>query len=1662
MMLKDKFTQHIAVVIGINDYGDGVPPLDTPIHDAEKLSKILKEKHGYEVISLLNKNANLTALLDLLEVDLPKLLTDQDRFLFYFAGHGIALNGDDGPEGYLVPQDSRLGEIKTYLKMTRVSEALLKLPCRHFLGILDCCFAGAFKWSNTRELMSVEQGTIHQERFDRFIQDPAWQIITSAASDQLAVDSFELKSSNRSKEGNHSPFAASLIKALEGYADAFPPAEAGKEAGDGVITASELYMYLRGKIEPDQAFRGIRQTPGLFPLTKHDKGEYIFLSPGHPLNLPPAPPLDVSRNPYRGLESFEEIHQDLFFGRQALTQKLFKVVKDRSLTVILGASGSGKSSLVKAGLIPQLRQAEGWYVLPPFRPGESPFKALNSVLQSVNLLPISSTSINSSTELLSSTLILKNWFRDHPKSHLLVVVDQLEELITLCRNEQERQNFLKALVEALSIKKYQNQLHLVLTLRSDFEAQFRKTILEDEWQAARFIVPAMTREELRQAVEEPASARVMYFDPHKLVEDLIDEVANMPGALPLLSFALSELYLNYLERQEEAKREGKTLDRAITQEDYEKLGGVTNSLTERAEKEYEKLLEEDKVSEHTIRNVMLRMVSVGGELARRRVPLEELKYADQENGGVQTIIKRFETARLLTSGTDSDDIIYLEPAHDALVRGWTRLLEWRRLELGNLVLQRELYPRADRWQKDGKKKQAIGLLWTNDPRLPQLRKLLNSKDSWLNQAEIEFVQRSSQRKTNEQRRLLSSVMVVILTLSGLTIYAFVQQGLAIKNEQYAITQRDDANRQKDEATKQRSEAEKQRKKATEQAKIALHNQKKAEANQREATKQAKIALTNQREATKQAKIALTNQREAEANQREATKQAKIALTNQREAEANQREATKQTKIALANQREAIKQLENSELNQANSLGRYSMSLAREDREIEAFLEAIRGGKILQKYRRNDREVMASLYEVIQHKRNEYNRYITFSDVFAITLDGKKIVSKDKDGVIKIWNLENIKKIISLNGHKGQLRSIAITPDGKNVVSADDDFTIKVWNLERGGEPRILPGHEAEFLSVAITPDGKKVVAGSWDNVINVWDLEKGGEPRTLIGHQREVNSVAITSDGKTVVSGSADYTIKVWNLEIGGEPRTLTGHESIITTIAITPDGKRIVSGSWDKTIRVWNLKRGGESLTLTGHQDTINNVAITPDAKTIVSGSMDGTVKVWDLEQVDKPRTFNSQQFIVSNVAITSDGKTVFSGGSNIIKVWNLEKVMEPLTLARQQDEINRVFISQDGKTFISGSKDSIKVWNLESKGEPYTLTSHNGEIDDVAITPDGKTVVVSSSEKSKNSDRSAIDIQLPKYTIKVWNLNKGLEPLTLTSHNGYIDSIAITPDGNTFVVSSSDRNLISEEPKYNIKIWNLEKGGKPISLISHQKEVSKVAISDNKILIVGGRDSIKIWNLENGEKPFVLADNENELKSISITPDGKTLISNSYNTGIKVWNLEQRGKPRIVIAPNDGSNLIATLTPDGKNVVTSDRETISVWNLENEKLAINLAGTKGSVDSIAVTPDGKIIVAASSYNISAREGRINSIKVWNLEQGGAPLLTLTGHENIIKSIAITPNGKTLVTGSADKRIKIWDLDLDSLMKRSCQWMWAYLHNPGADLSEQDRYLCDEVLKRK
>lgn len=734
------FGAHHAFIVGINAYANGIAPLRTAANDARRLAEILAGTARRDRFlvhpPLIDAGATGSQVRDMLRTTMRQLVGPNDRVLVYFAGHGIAADGDDGPAGYLVPSDASPQTLSSFIAMTEVQAALDALPCRHLLVILDCCFSGAFRWSSQHRAIGTVPKRIYRERFDRFARDSARQVITSAAYDQRALDVLAGKAIgdrglvHAADGAEHSPFALALFAALDGQADAKLP---DHQEGDGVITATELYLYIRDQVEPATiaANERLRQTPSFFPLRNHDKGEFLFLHPSHRLNLPEMDPGD---SPYKGLESFNEGDAHLFYGREDVVAKLRQRADDADggLIVVTGASGTGKSSVIKAGLLPQLRAAM-FNILPVMRPGEHPLESLEATLKGA-------------------------------VGPAVLVVDQLEEVITRCTDPAERRRFDERLAALLDAG--DPVARIVLTVRSDFEPQVNRGALAPRWAKARFTVPPFSAAELREVVVMPAMQSSMVFEPPKLVDQIVEEVVQSPGALPLLSYALSELFLAH------QKRGG--ADRELTQDDYEGLGGVRGALTTRADALHDGL---DAAQRDVLRRIMLRMVSLEGDLASKRVATGDLAVSAADAPVVEHVVGQLVESRLVVRGGGHDaGADFIEPAHDALVRAWPRLREWID-ETGRdtLILASRVAAAAE----DHAHAPTDGLLWNNNPNLPAVQKALMHGRTWFNLREQAFIRRSVALKKRRFRIGIGVTAGVVLALAGVTVAAWLQRDAAV-------------------------------------------------------------------------------------------------------------------------------------------------------------------------------------------------------------------------------------------------------------------------------------------------------------------------------------------------------------------------------------------------------------------------------------------------------------------------------------------------------------------------------------------------------------------------------------------------------------------------------------------------------------------------------------------------------------------------------------------------------------------------------------------------------------------------------------------------------------------------------------------------------------------
>ncbi|MBN3878082.1 caspase family protein [Nostoc sp. JL23] len=1422
-MSQYNFHRNFAVIIGINNYPNSIGELKTAVPDAVKLAEIIKNQHvtlqaqyqaqnKYEVELLLNQSASFSQLKQLIQdfkvgqipLNNEKVtVTKNHRLLFYFAGHGIAkdaLETQEGPVGYLIPQDAS-NDSSTWISMQELHDALNALPCRHMLAILDCCFAGAFRWASLkRQFGSTVK--VYKERYDRFISDAAWQLITSAADDQKALD--YLGSRGIVKDGNedHSPFAKALFDALAGGG-----ADLNK---DGIITATELYSYLRDRMEIDSENLYQRQTPSLCPLRKHDKGEFIFLLPNFNRdNLEDAPPLNPENNPYKGLQSYNEKDSDLFFGREEQIEKLYQKVVDNKqrLTLVLGASGTGKSSLVKAGLISKLRKDDKtWCIFPTFRPGKSPFKSLKKAL---TLFKISSDLLTLSEESLA------NWFNNNPQAKLMVVIDQFEELITLCKREK-REQFEKLIKNSLVT--YSDRIHVVITLRLDFEAQFQTSVLKDFWNDdTRFVLPPMTQDDLRQVIEKPASQKVLYFDPPSLVDELINEVVQMPGALPLLSFTLSELYLKHLG--------DRTRDnRALTKTDYEQLGRVAGSLTKRANQQYDQLVEEDIAYKDTVHRVMLRMIALeGASLARRQVPKSELVYPnEEENKRVQTVIKQFSEARLIVEGFNSEDEAYVEPAHDYLVLGWDKLLLWKSQDQEILYLQRRLTSAAKDWSE------SKGSLWTEEEgRLSRLKLVIKSGRNWLNKIETEFINKSikGRRKRFEENEK--------------------QRDEALQGQVSALAALSEARFQDD------------------QLGALIHILKAARILQQ---------LRNSESQWIQKDIYLRTQ--------VVLRQILSKVKEFNRLQDNDKPFNSMRTLAFTTSNKLVL-IEQGRLITLNSIFRQELILmenilpVKDDnsqnvtkRPVISFWQ-LNGGlenRGLVESPLDTWNTVSRMLAHFIHRTSQPQQEPKANAIRLINLEGKEVIlQNDERDILMTFAFSPNGQLIASGGWFGELylwktdgttiqqkqtggnslNTIDFSPNGNMFATGSNDGKIRFWD-QNGEFLTEIEAHRDAIWGVSFSPDGETLASVSTDTTVKIWKTNDATLLTTLNGHRDKVGAVCFNSDGQILASASNDGSVRLWRPN-GTKLKGLDDHHTgSVYAVRFNPKQPMIATTSGQGQLILWSqdgrLLRNWEK----GHNGTITALDFSPNGRMFVTAAGDREVKLWKLDDDKDKQDFHAHNLgnhtgeshlpTVFGVSFSSDNQSILLGsgsqdGKGYLELCDSESKLCRI-IAEYDYQVLAVCFSPDGQMFALGKGDgSVELWRKEEDNFKLlrNFKQHDNLVLVVCFSPDGNFLATGSADQ----------------TVKLWqidNILNNTNSITVTptkfAHTDQVTAVRFSPNGDMIATASNDKT---------VKLWNLD-GNLKKTLHGHNDQINSLDFStDGQILASASNDKIAIlWNLE------------------------------------------------------------------------------------------------------------------------------------------------------------------------------------------------------------------------
>jgi WD40 repeat protein/transcriptional regulator with XRE-family HTH domain len=1158
--------------------------------------------------------------------------------------------------------------------------------------------------------------------------------------------------------------------------------------------------------------------------------------------------------PYKGLHYFDEADAEWFFGREALTEQLAarltdRAASDRRFLAVVGASGSGKSSVVRAGLIPTLRwqpSTSGWPIF-SLTPTAHPLEKLAAVLQGEASAGYAARKLADELAQQPDRLgqVLQGVAQAATAAHILLVIDQFEELFTLCRSEVEQVAFVQNLTNAAC---QSGRTAVILpVLRADFYAhcarfdQFRQLLAQHQ----EYIGP-MTADELRRAIVEPGQRGHWELEPG-LVDLLLHDIGAdtghnpEPGALPLLSHALLATW---------ERRRGRTL----TLSGYTASGGVRGAIAETAESVFYDQLDRDQ--RQIARQIFLRLTALGGDDAqadtRRRVSIDELPSHPEDQETVHQVLSALADARLVTTDQNAAEV-----AHEALIREWPTLRGWLEEDREGLRLHRHLTEAAQEWDTLGR--DAGGLY--RGARLAQA---------------VEWAAQHTDAVNTLER-------------------AFLEASQALAEQE--VNEREAQRQRELEVARRLTEVEKAR--AEEQL----------QTNKRLRLRAALLAAALFVAGVLAATAVLFGWRAVQAERLSVSRELALAAVNNLEVDAERSALLALQALETADTLEARNALHQSlpelhllraipahergvpdvafspdgawvaSLGVFNEFTIWETASGQPLRHVQD--EAIGFGNSLAFSPDGQMLATAGVTRVIFWDANSGEKlFILAGESTGATIgynigvgkisfspDGRRLAVANMDGVSKVWDLSTQAEVLALPPVGLPAKAIAYSPDGRFLATGGDEGILTLWDALDGAAvyTRTLGGI---IHSLAFNPDGQQVAAASEDGSAKIWDTTTGQELVSL-PRLTGMYDMDFLADGRLATAGQ-DGVTRVWDAVSGQQLLNLTSGASTVISVVGSPDGALIATGSYDGQIRLWDAAPGHELLTIPAHQAIVWNVAYSPDGRFLASASVDGAVKVWEAEtgRLRQTLTGSDETGGFTGLTYSPDGAILAGGGlDGTVWLWDGRSGALLQTLTGHENMVVGLAFAPDGSRLATASWDSTaKVWDLASSQELTTFTGHPAPvlITNVVFSPDGRTVFTGADDTF----------------VRQWEAATGAEIRAFSGGGKDIYGIAISPDGRVLAAGDQDGA---------VTLWDVVSGRKLRTFGGHAGLVLRLTFNqDGTRLASAGFDRLaKVWDVATGEEVFSLYGNLSNVFGVAFSPDDRQLATAGADGTIRTYTL-------------------------------------------------------------------------------------------------------------------------------------------------------------------------------
>ena len=1222
-------------------------------------------------------------------------------------------------------------------------------------------------------------------------------------------------------------------------------------AGPGEILASREVVHLARKVDGVAAVdRGTVQLKGIanpvhvmrLKAEADDAAEDVAFRRAlgaSGARLQPAGPGAIVANPYKGLRAFEEGDAPDFHGRSALIEQLVERLSETRFLAVVGPSGSGKSSVVRAGLIPALRRgaisgSDAWPIADMF-PGPYPLDGLEAAL--LKVAPDPPTSLIEqlrADERGLNRAVLRVLPSD--RSELVLVIDQFEEVFTLVDDEDVRRHFLGSLEAAVSDP--HSRLRVVVTLRADFyDRPLRYRGFADLFAARVESLVPLSAEQLEQVITKPAERADVSLEPG-LVAVMLADVAEEPGALPLLEYALTELF---------ERRDG----RMLTLGAYREIGGVSGAVGRRAEELYDGL---DATGKDAARQLFLHLVALGEgtEDTRRRVSRAEITSLDLDQQAMSWVIETYGTSRQLTFDRDvRTGEPTIELAHEAILSAWPRLGRWIDAAREDIRTERRLAAAARDWAEAdrdpsfliaGSRLEQIEAWRAGSPLAltPEESEFLDAAAAERDRVEAE--ERSRQEHERElERRSVRRLRAIVAVLA---VAAVVAGALVL---------------------------------------FATNQQRKAQAQERTAqARELAAASVANLDVDPERSILLA----LEAIDRTRSHDGSVLP----EAEEALHRAVTASRILLSV----------PDIGGAVDWSPTGVFVTEgpEDSGMIDIRDASSGQRVIE-YRGHDIDVNDVRFSpdgsLLATTGDDGTLKLWDPGTGGLLWEGTgtgavwgpsfdaegSIVTAawEEEGVVRIFETSDGNLVNTIESAHPPFMT-ATSPDG-NAIAVSNGYVpeVAVYRVGSGRMAFELRGHAYPVNRISWSPDGRWIASASNDSSARVWDARDGRSVFELISHAGSVQSVDWSSDGRRLVTGAVDGTAKVWAIGDGGprELLSLSGQETRSGIDAVfSPDGNAVMTGASDiSAVKIWDVSIGGGAELANLHTDTLAPVDVDflPDGR-VVASSDRGSASVWDVDD-DVPMMRlgpgRGSELPVTEIVIAGDGTLIATAQlfSSVVDVW------DPESGARQfgveaGGEVSAVDWAAEGDLLAVATLGGTTTVVDRSGNEVAVLPEADVQVLDAAFSGDG-TLLATAGGRFQRPD---------SWRVTIWDVEDARAIERFPQPEG-ADAVAFHPTDPLIAVVHGDGT---------VDIVDVRSGSSEVTIAGNSGPVWGVAFSpDGTRLATAGDDgTVRLFDVRSGVRLLVLQAHDLIVTGISFVEDGRWLASASPDGVVRVWALD------------------------------------------------------------------------------------------------------------------------------------------------------------------------------